>query len=89
MALANVIDRRTNSYNVFCDVVFEPSYHDNSIEGSSQFDKTNEFTVDDFNDVSFHKVLTLARKYKCPVTAYLYDQGSRPTEPTERKNDSA
>jgi hypothetical protein len=72
--ICNIIDRRTNSYNVCCDVCFEPSQHDNSIEGATKFTwGREEFGYDELKNTTIVLAIEYAQKYDCPVTMFLYD----------------
>lgn len=75
--ICNVIDRRTNRYDVRVDAVFEPSQHDNCIPGATQFTWGNkEFTYDELLNTEIVVAIDYASKYNCPVTLYLYNPGS-------------
>ena len=72
--ITNIIDHRTNSYNVRVDVVFEPSQHDNSIEGATQFFWGQDiFSYDDLCNTTIVEAIEYARKWDCPVTMFLYN----------------
>ena len=72
----NVVDHRSNPYNVNCDVVFEPSCQDNSIDGATKFSWSSKtFTYDDLLNTTIVQALEHAQKYDCPTTMYLYDVG--------------
>lgn len=73
----NVVDHRSNKYNVKCDVHFEPSCHDNSIDGATQFHwGTTTFTHDELLNTTIVQAIEYAHKFGCPTTMYLYDVGS-------------
>jgi hypothetical protein len=75
--LANIIDRRSNSYDVRCDAVFEPSQHDNSTEGSTKFTWGSEvFDYDEMLDTSIVQAVERCQLWDCPVTMFLYDPGT-------------
>lgn len=84
MPVANIQDKRTNSCNVEVDAVYEPSFHDNTVLGATQFDDDDgpldegEFTIDELQDTTIQKAITYANKFTIPVTLYLYDKGKRP-----------
>ena len=72
----NVVDSRTNVYDVRCDVAFEPSCQDNSIEGATQFSWSSKtFTYDDLLNTTIAQAIEHAQQYDCPVTMYLYNVG--------------
>jgi len=78
MPVTNVVDSRTNKYKVECKVIIEPSWHDNSVKGSTRFvvDDENDFMIDDdLEVVSVGEALVYAKKNysKTEVTVYLYD----------------
>ena len=81
MSLANIVDRRKNSrYNVEVDVVFEPSWHDNSSEGATQFMHDDEqlLTIDSMDDTTVEEAVKKCDDWDLPVTLYLYDKGADP-----------
>lgn len=89
MPISNIVDRRSNEYDVRCDVVFEPSSHDNSIEGSTQFDQpthdnvrggTQIITVEKKYNTTIFEMHRTADKWGYPITAYIYDPGTAPID---------
>lgn len=86
MPIVNIVDHRSNKYDVEIDVVAEPAWHDNSIKGSSQFKKPNskkEFYIDGLNKTTLQDAINYInnnnRYNDIPVTIFLYDAGSNPT----------
>ena len=75
--ICNVIDHRTNRYDVNVDVVFEPSQHDNSIAGASQFTWGQEaFSCEALSNITIVRAIEYANeRWDCPVTLFLYDRG--------------
>ena len=73
MALANIVDHRTNQLNVQCDAVIEASCHDNGIVGATQFNRHNEGFVKEYSDITVKKAVKLARKSEGNITVFLYD----------------
>lgn len=77
--IANIIDRRTDKYNVVCDAVFEPSWHDNyaSLSGTL-FPEDDTFMVDFLTEVDITSAIWYAENKwpKVPTTMYLYDEGT-------------
>lgn len=80
MPVANVVDgRKCGRYNVNVSVVFESSWHDNSIPGSTQFEELE--ILDDECTAEYIRATTidLAIRYaaskwpRLPVTMFLYD----------------
>lgn len=70
----NIVDHRTNKYNVHCDAIFEPSCHDNSIKGATQFTwGTQTFTYEELLNTTIVRAIEHAQKFGCPVTMFLYD----------------
>ena len=79
MAVANIIDRRTNEYYIYVDAVFEPSWHDNTCKNATQFiPKKDDFSYFEKENITIEDAITTAiEKYKhTPTTIYLYDTGS-------------
>jgi hypothetical protein len=80
MPIVNIIDHRTNKYNIKVDVVFEPSCHDNSISEATKFNWSEEFMVDALYETTIEDSIKYAEKYKTPTTMFLYDSGSKPVD---------
>ena len=76
--ICNIVDHRTNRYDVNVDVVFEPSQHDNSIAGATQFTWGQEaFSCEGLSDTTIVRAIEFANeRWDCPVTLFLYDSGS-------------
>lgn len=75
----NVVDRRSNKYNVNIDAVFEPSYHDNCVDNSSQAEVDDSFTICCVNKISIAEAINIAdTTWECQVTLYMYDYDSNP-----------
>lgn len=72
----NIVDKRTNPYDVRCDVAFEPSWHDNSIDGSTKFSISKVFTYDELVNTTIVDAIAYATRWDCPVTMFLYDPNS-------------
>lgn len=78
MPVSNIIDRRTNIYNVEVMVIFEDSWHDNDIEGGTKFEQIDKV---DYIGIELTTIET-AIKYAAQewpnhyVTLYLYDVGT-------------
>jgi hypothetical protein len=71
--IANVIDKRTNKYDVRCDVAFEPSWHDNTIKGATQFMKSRTFSYDELRNTTIVRAIEFAQQWDCSVTMFVYD----------------
>jgi hypothetical protein len=71
--IANIIDKRTNKYDVRCDVAFEPSCHDNSIKGSTQFYWVRAFSYDELRNTTIVQAIEFAQQWDFAVTMYVYD----------------
>ena len=81
MSLGNIVDRRKESqYNVYVEVVFEPSWHDNSTAGATEFmtDDESLLIIDNMNDTTIEDAVKKCDDWDLPVTLYLYDKGSDP-----------
>jgi hypothetical protein len=77
--IANIVDSRTNKYNIECDAAFEPSFHDNECEGATQFEKPREGFAFSSREVLYTTVkeaVTWAFCHNGYITVYLYDRGS-------------
>lgn len=75
MPVANVIDKRTNKYDVVCQAIFEACWHDNTIGGATKFPSGNDeclyFCI---GHVTIGRAIEFAReKWTVPVTLFLYD----------------
>jgi len=80
MTIGNVIDNRKNEWDVDCDAVFEPSWHDNS-PNSTKFKRTDDldpFDIDYLYDTTVCKAIEYVSGMNTPMTIYLYDKGSKP-----------
>lgn len=71
--IANVIDKRTNKFDVRCDVAFEPSWHDNTIEGATQFWRTRSFSYEEKRNTTIVQAIEFAQQWDEPVTMFIYD----------------
>jgi len=75
MPVSNIVDYRTNKYNILCDVVIEASCHDNSIAGATHFEWTDEVGYSEALNTDIQTALEHCRKFKECVTLFLYDVG--------------
>lgn len=71
--IANIIDKRTNKYDVRCDVAFEPSWHDNTINGATQFHKYRFFSYEEMRNTTIVQSIEFAQQWDCAVTMFVYD----------------
>lgn len=77
--LWNIIDRRTNKYNINVDAVFEPAHHDNSIADASQAEEDESWGVTSDYNTTIRAAAHKAEEYwEGAVTIYIYDPGTRP-----------
>lgn len=79
MPLANIIDRRTNHYNINIMAIYESSCHDNNAVGASQFPDCGpkrELTYFGIAKTKLSKAVKYAKRWNVPVTLYIYDIGS-------------
>jgi hypothetical protein len=76
--ICNIVDHRTNRYDVNIDAVFEPCQHDNSIPGATQFAWGQaEFSYDELRDTTIVRAIEFANnRWECPVTLFIYDRNS-------------
>lgn len=89
MPVANIIDSRARKYDVRCDVVFEPSCHDNMVKGATKFPppRPGERVLDlvvEFCDTTIEAALKHAAKWKTQVTMFIYPPGSSPASTARR-----
>ena len=78
--IANVIDKRTNKYDVRCDVAFEPSWHDNTIKGATQFWRTRSFSYEEKRNTTISEAIEFAQEWDFAVTMFVYDVDVLATE---------
>jgi hypothetical protein len=77
--LWNIVDRRTNKYDNKIDAVFEPAHHDNSIDGASQAEEDDTWTItSEYNTTIRDACHKCEEDWWSPVTLYLYDANSKP-----------
>lgn len=70
----NIVDKRSNKYNVNCDVAFEPSWHDNTIKGATQFMQGRTFSYDALYSTTIARAIEYANRWDCAVTMFVYDE---------------
>lgn len=77
MPVANIIDKRTNKYDVICQAIFESSWHDNVVAGATRFptdEPADECLYFCIGRVTVGRAIEFAQeKWEIPVTLYLYD----------------
>jgi hypothetical protein len=76
--IGNIIDYRTNKYRFDVDVIFEPSRHDNSCNGASQFLAPATFMYHEIYNTTVDAACKWANEQDCYTTIFLYDSGSKP-----------
>lgn len=85
MTVANIIDRRTNSYDIHCYAVAEPSWHDNHVSGATQFPKVPDglnledshmLCYDDMRNTTVANAIKRWNELPGPYTVFLYDVGT-------------
>lgn len=76
MPVANIVDHRTNSYNVNVMAIFEDSYHDNVVKDATQFEVIDDIMYLGIKETTIEKAIMYATTYiKSRVTLYLYNVG--------------
>lgn len=85
MAIVNIVDKRSNEHNTFCDVVFEIFYIANEYAFQKDtppiFPHTNqklrgdEHWTDWMDNTSVYSAVMKAINIKAHVTVFLYDKG--------------
>jgi len=90
--LVNLIDARSNRYDVHCDAELRPSWLDNGLPGATQFPVIRPNTDMAKPMLSLHmpntcliEIINLCQTLGFPVTAYLYDRGTQTRIQTEYK----
>lgn len=74
--ITNIIDRRTNQYDILCDAVFEPSWHDNNVRTPGTiFPEDKTFSYDELPRTAITAAIRYANEKwpSVPTTMYLYD----------------
>ena len=71
--IANIVDKRTNKYDVRCDVAFEPSWHDNTVKGATQFYQVRAFSYDELRNTTIVQAIEFAQQWDFAVTMFVYD----------------
>lgn len=82
--IVNIIDARTNKYDINCDAQIRPAWMDNSVLGATQFSvehvhsdlKTTDVNMY-FTDITVSEVIQIGANFPLLLTAYLYDRGSQ------------
>lgn len=85
--ITNIIDKRTDKYNILCNVVYEPSWHDNDAALKNKgtvFPKDDTFTYDELKRTSIPAAIRYANEKwpAVPTTIYLYDWESLAFKPS-------
>ena len=75
--ITNIIDKRTDPYNILCDAVYEPCWHDNgaSETGTLFPSDPDHFTYDELPQTAITAAIRHGNEKwpDVPVTLYLYD----------------
>jgi hypothetical protein len=78
--LWNIIDRRTRPYRWReVNAIVEATEHDNTCKDADQAPESDPIVTVDYDAleaVSVSEAMKWAEQQPCPVTLYLYDQGS-------------
>ncbi|ESQ90778.1 hypothetical protein ABAC460_08070 [Asticcacaulis sp. AC460] len=79
--IANIIDKRTRPYRwKRIQAIIEAVWHDNACADSDQADvgtEDGEYILYDARDgISVSEAISWAHGFVCPVTLYLYDEGT-------------
>jgi hypothetical protein len=82
--IGNVRDHRKNPHCIYVNAVFEPSYHDNSVAGATQFPRPDDsFSVIEMSGTTVAAAIMRAHEeWPFPVTVYLYDRDPPLSGPT-------
>lgn len=80
MTIANVVDKRKNKYDTNAWFVIEPSWHDNSIDGATQFPRDKH--LDDWGVYYFPEKISIYEAFNVineqhpieAVTVFIYDR---------------
>lgn len=75
MPIHNIVDKRTNHYDIHVKAVIEGSWHDNSIHNATQFEETNDNVIVYVKKTTIdHMIRYAAQEWpNLPVTLFLYD----------------
>jgi len=88
MPVVNIVDERTHKHNVAIDAIFEPSTHDNSCKGATQFEETvAPFVYRELYKTTVAEAIAEMDGYRAPITLYMYDFGSNPGGKVLRRNE--
>lgn len=74
----NIVDRRTNNYDVGVDAVYEPSCRDNNLAGELKAEEYDPWSVKQLYNTTVHDAVQYAESFDGPVTIFLYDAGTKP-----------
>ncbi len=78
MPVSNIIDSRTNKYNVNCSVILEESWHDSSIDGGTRFipgDSDDDIMYIGIANTTIEEAISYVNNIKSQITMFLYDIG--------------
>ena len=81
--LCNVIDSRKRPYRwAKINAIIEATWHDNTVSDSDPTpppSPEDEITYDQRENISLSEAIIWANSQPCPVTLFLYDEGSGTT----------
>jgi hypothetical protein len=74
----NIIDKRTRRYRwKSVNAIIEATYHDNTVQDSDEAPETlNDVIYDRRESVTLAEAVQWANEQTCPVTLYIYDEGT-------------
>lgn len=83
----NIVDTRTNRFNVNVDVVLEPSAHDNCVKGSTQADEVDSWICKQLYNTTIKEAIDFANELDGQVTIFLYNPGLDPLGVSKEENE--
>lgn len=75
--IGNIIDNRSNQYDIHVDVIYEPSWADNNHRGATQFPivQSSKFIYEWAFNITVEDAIRTATNLSDHVTVHLYDAG--------------
>lgn len=73
MPVANIVDKRTNKYDVVCEIIYEPSCQDNKCKGATQFERHDHVFYEELPKGTIAEAIKHCEQYEGGITLYLYD----------------
>ena len=78
MPVVNIVDKRTNPYDIQVQAIFENTCHDNSISGATQFPWREDLVCFSVGNTTIERAIQYAsEKWSWPITLYIYDSNSK------------